>query len=551
MIRTSASLVAAVLLCGAVSPVAQSTFARPSSDQAQADLARSDRAPTTTTGRIAALLEQKDLDGAKAAADTALLAHPADPAVHNLAGVVEAQRGGFAAAETHFLAAIRLAPRAGAPYTNLGRLYQERSAVDPGARSKALDVYRRLLAFEPSNVEGLYQSAFLLALDGKFDESHALIEKLPNDVRVSPQVLALLAVDRSGVGDEAGAGAAVTALAAHDRLSADDVVAVLPAVTHLQDDAIAERLIEALDRRRLAPPDLQQRLGGMYARDGRFADAQQVLDRAAAVEPTVPLLTDLARVAYKLQDVKGALGYLAHARSLEPQNAGVHFLFGMMCVELNLGREAYDSLKKAVELDPGNPLVNYAMGAVATHRHEPSESIPYFEKYVRLKPDDPRGRFALGAARFYGGQLDEARKDLELAARSTETATGAHYFLGRIARQVNDLDTARREIDQALQANPNYADAWAERGLIAMRSGQYPEAESALSKALALDAEHYEATLHLAALYGRTRDPRKPAQEARLAALIQKRDARTQEFLRIIEVVPVLTPWASGLPCRS
>jgi tetratricopeptide (TPR) repeat protein len=399
-------------------------------------------------------------------------------------------------------------------------------------------VYRRLLAFEPSNVEGLYQAAFLLALDGAFDESRTFVDRLPADVRGGPQVLAVLAVDLHALGDRSGARAAVAALAAHPRLSAADVVGVLPAVAHLPDAAVVDQMIEALDARTLASPDLLQRLAASYVRHGRFADARQVLERAAAAGPTLPLLTDLARTAYKLRDLKGALGYLAHARSLEPQNAGVHFLFGMVCVELNLGREAYDSLKRAVELDPENPLVNYAMGAVATHRHDAAEAIPYFEKYVRLKPDDVRGRFALGAARFYGGQLAAARDDLEIAARSKETATGAHYFLGRIARQTNDLDTARREIEQALHADARYADAWAELGLIEMRAGRYRESETALVKALSLDADHYDATLHLAALYGRTRDPRRPEQEARLAALIQKRDERAQEFLRIIEVVP-------------
>jgi Tfp pilus assembly protein PilF len=164
--------------------------------------------------------------------------------------------------------------------------------------------------------------------------------------------------------------------------------------------------------------------------------------------------------------------------------------------------------------------------------------VPYFEKYVHLKPEDPRGRFALGAARFYSGQLDEARRDLELAARASETATGAHYFLARIARQTNDLEAAGREIDLALRANPKYADAWAELGLIQTRSGDYSAAEASLSKALGLEPENYDATLHLAALYGRTKDPRRAAQEARLADLMARREARTQEFLRIIEVVP-------------
>ena len=199
MMRTWTGLVVTVLLCAAASPVAQSP-----SDRASSDRARSDRAPTATIERIAALLERADLATAKAEAAPALVAYPSDPDLHNLAGVVDAQQGAYASAEAHFLTAIRLAPRAAAPYTNLGRLYQERSAVEPGAREKALDVYRRLLAVEPSNVEGLYQSGFLLALDGAFSESRTFIMKLPEDVRANPQVLAVVATDLHGLGDAQG-----------------------------------------------------------------------------------------------------------------------------------------------------------------------------------------------------------------------------------------------------------------------------------------------------------------------------------------------------------
>ena len=139
-------------------------------------------------------------------------------------------------------------------------------------------------------------------------------------------------------------------------------------------------------------------------------------------------------------------------------------MFGIVCVELNLGAEAYESMKKAVTLDPENPQVNYAMGAVSIHRHEPAKAIPYFEKYVALKPDDPRGVFALGAARFYSGQFDEARQELQAVAARPETVAGARYFLARIARQSNDT-TARREVNAALEANPGTRNAWAELGL--------------------------------------------------------------------------------------
>ncbi len=501
-------------------------------------------ASAATLQSIAGMLERNDLASAKAATEAALREHPSDPALHNFAGVIDAQQGATARAEAHFRTAIRLAPRAASPYLNLGRLLMEQAA-----EAKALDVYRQLLGVEPSNVEALYQAGFLLARAGQFRESRGLIERLPDDARGRSQALAVLVADLVGMGDSARVADAVKALASHPDLSSADVLSVLPAferAKHDDGDVVLQALLESLDTRGLASAEALQQLGVIHARHGRYADARQVLERAAAAaaasaaggQPSVSLLMDLARVAYKAGDAKGALGYLAHARDLDPRNASVHFFFGMACIDLNLGAEAFESLKKAIALDPENPFINYALGAVSIQRHDASEALPYFEKYVRLKPDDPRGRFALGAARFYSNQLEAARADLQLAAAHPETAAGAHYFLGRIARQLNDLDTARRELDQALRANPRYADAWAELGLVQTRAEQYADAEQSLAKALSIDPQNYAATFNLSTLYSKTKDPRREEQAARLAALQEQRAVQAQEFLRIVEVSP-------------
>jgi Flp pilus assembly protein TadD len=264
-----------------------------------------------------------------------------------------------------------------------------------------------------------------------------------------------------------------------------------------------------------------------------------VLERAASGAPSsVAILADLARASDKMGDHEGALGYLAHARALEPDNAIVHFLFGVVCVEMDLVGEAYESLKKAVALAPDNPHVNYMMGSVAMHRHEPAESLPYFEKYIALMPQDPRGRFALGVAKFTSGMLAEAKGDLTASVAHPETAAGAHYFLGRIARQENNLETALSEVSAAVKLAPALADGWAEMGLIQTRLGNVAEAERSLNKALAIDPNHYQANVNLGTLYARTKDPRREAQVARIATLQEQRDTRAQDFLRVIQVVP-------------
>ena len=111
-------------------------------------------------------------------------------------------------------------------------------------------------------------------------------------------------------------------------------------------------------------------------------------------------------------------------------------------MELDLGAEAYNSLKEAVRLDPENAAANYAMGAVALHRKDPSEAIPYFRKYAQLEPKEPRGPFAVGVAAFQAKDYETARQLLVPAAARPETAAAANYFLARMARAENEFEEA-------------------------------------------------------------------------------------------------------------
>jgi tetratricopeptide (TPR) repeat protein len=276
-----------------------------------------------------------------------------------------------------------------------------------------------------------------------------------------------------------------------------------------------------------------------YEAAGRLDAARESLEAAASARPdAVPILMDLARVTQKAGDRRGALGYLAHARDLAPNDARIHFLFGMICVELDLGVEAYNSLKKAVELDPENASVNYAMGAVSLHRRDPSEAVPYFRKYAALKPDDPRGPLGVGLAWFKARDFASARPELERAARNPSTAAAANYFLARIAREENDVPRALALVDLALQARPEYADAWAERGLLHLRQRELDAAEKDLRRCLELEPDNYLGNLNLLALYQRARDARQDEQARRVEELSARREEKADEFRRVIEIRP-------------
>ena len=492
-----------------------------------------------TVQRIQQLLEAGDTATAQALLSQALRESPDRAGLYNLRGVLEAQEGNFASAEASFRKAIKLAPDLEGAYLNLGRLYQEHFPKDLAARDKALSVYAALLRFAPNHLEANYQTAVLLMQEGLYRTSLDHLARLPAEAQNHSQALSAQCGDYAGLGQRDKAERAANQMLHSADLAEADVTSILPILTSRKDSSLALVLLQGLVARQLASFDSLQSLGLLYKSTGRLAEARQTLEAAAQLQPSsVPNLLELARVTDEQKDYTGALGYLAHARELEPNNASIHFFWGMVCIEQDLAEEAYQALKKAVALDPHNAYYNYAIGIVTMQRKDASESIPYLKKYCELKPHDPRGRLALGAAYFNSRNDESAVKVLSLVTHDSQTAAMADFYLGRIANRQGRYPEAIRLLELALQARPDFADAYAELGLIQMKRREYALAQQALEKALKLNPDGYSANLNLMILYQRTKNPKAEEQAKRFGQVKDEWAKRALEFMRTIEVRP-------------
>jgi tetratricopeptide (TPR) repeat protein len=490
--------------------------------------------------RIQQLIEDHNLAEASRELVEADNQYPRDAGLDNLRGIIEAQQGDYAAAEKSFGQALKREPKFTAASLNLGRVFQENLAADPQAKRKALDVYLAVLKYDPKNAEANYQSASLLLGQGQYQDSLEHISRLPEASRTSAQALSIFCADYAGLGDPIRTDAAATRLIADPNFSELDAQqALLGLRAGKRDDQIIS-LLESLQKRQALSPALLGALGVAYEGTGKLREARDTLERAATPEsPTVGTLLQLARVARKQQDFQGALGYLAHARDLAPDNAGIHYYFGLVCLDLNLVAEARNSFEKAVELEPENPDYNYAMGATSTFRHDPGEAVPYFEKYLKLRPQEARGKLALGTALFRAKDYEAAVPRLKEAAMIPETATTAHYYLGAIALQERRFEESRNELELALKNKPDYADALAELGEYYLMQKNYTQAEKHIRRALEIEPDHYSANFYLLTLYTRTGDARQEAQSKRFEELKSLLAEKMQEFLRIVEVRPL------------
>ncbi len=485
------------------------------------------------------LMQQGELSAARQLIVQAQKKYPTDAGFDNLLGIIEAQQNNFKAAEVAFKRAVTRNPKFTGAALNLGRLYQENTAQFVNAPKRALQIYQGILRYDPAHTEANYQSAVLLQLLGDYQASLLHAAKLPAEFQQSAQFYALLCGNFTGLENRGKADEYGSKLISHLDFNEADALSIWSLLAGKQREDLLLKFFAALSLQSKLSPEIYHRVGLIYEKLGQFAQAREALEKSSAAgKPSTGLLMDLTRLAHRQKDFQGALGYLAHARDLEPRNAAIHFSFGMICAEMNLGAEAQTAFAKALELEPNNADYNFAMGLASSYRHDPGEALPYLKKFLQLKPDDPRGKLLIGLVYFKIKDYELARRELAVAVKSSGTAPQAHFYLGRVARQENKLDEAINELTLAIRLNPKNADAYAELGQCYLQKKEYEKSAEALQKGLMLDADNYAANFNLLTLYSRTKDSREAEQAKKFEEVKNKRQEQMQEFLRVIEIRP-------------
>ncbi len=496
-------------------------------------------APDQTVTSIQETIQSGKYAEALRLVSSALALYPNDGGLFNLRGVIHAQQNEFARARKDFERAVTLAPELTPAWQNLARACQLTSGGAKADSLCAANAWRRVLKSLPGDSEARFSLAAVYEEQGKFAASLREIEKLPADESARAPTLALRCADLAELDRLSEAGETAGRLTHAAEFSEADVKSVLPRLATPARAPLVVTLVEALDAHGAASAESLRPLVIAYEQVNRLGDARKTLERLAAADPQNPRhLFELARVAYKMHDLEGALGYLGHARDLVPNDPRVHFLFGMVLEEMQLPIEARRSVEKAVALDPQNPDYNYGLGSIILISREASPAVACFRKYVDARPHDPKGHFALGVAYFATGDYDNCRIEMQGIAKDPNTAARAAYFLGRIARIEENLDEAAALFDQSIRLLPSFPESYTELARVRLRQGRLEDAQEAVNRALSLDPESFQANSTLLALYQKNHDARAEQQRSRLRQLDEERSKRQELMFRTIEVKP-------------
>lgn len=226
-----------------------------------------------------------------------------------------------------------------------------------------------------------------------------------------------------------------------------------------------------------------------YDRD--FADvfaiqseiAQQIADQLRSK------LSPMEKTRLQERPTQSGEAYLSY---LQAQDISSH-------PQSNALQKAIQLYQKAIELDPSFALAFARLAFVASTDYLNTGDPGSLEKArvaaneaLRLQPGLPEAHFALGEL-YYRAERDYDRALRELAIAKQGLPNDADIFLviGSIERRRRNWNQSTAALEKAVSLNPQHGPLWANLALNYQALNNFPAAERALDRGIALDPNFF------------------------------------------------------------
>ncbi len=342
-------------------------------------------------------------------------------------------------------------------------------------RHEIIELYREILAVEPSSIRAKLELALYYHHEQMFPEAEALFSDLGQSVTTNDEILKK--VIQLYIGEE------------------------------LYDEAI----IVLTGMLRGAPDfsDLHYLAGVSY--DGR-KKRDQALSHLLKVRHGSKFHQRAAiHIAFMYQeddDIDQAITFLEDALAKDPDNMDFMLFLGSFYEESGQLEKAMEMLQRGIGVDPESVKFHFRLGVIYDKTGDKGESIAQMKEVIRLDPDHANALNYLGYTYAEAGEnLDEAEELIKKALRQkpgdgyiTDSLGWVYYKMGQYEKAVELLEKAAGLVDDDPLVFEHLGDAYLKRGsraqaiesyrrALEMRSGEADDGEALKQKIDALQVE--------------------------------------------------------------
>jgi tetratricopeptide (TPR) repeat protein len=409
-----------------------------------------------------ALLQQGQIEQAKAAIEEQLRLNPSSIEGYNLLGIIYAGQKDYANALENFQHALALDPKSSRTHNNLGNLYASSGQVELAEKE-----FRAVLALAPADRDANYNLGLLLMAKGS----------------PSAAIPFLLQVHPANV---------------ETRFN------LVRAYLRAGKTAAGLKLANELSAQKRNDVQLHFTLGGLLAAEKQYQRAQEELEAARSLQPdTFEILYNLGQAYLRGGEYSKAEVTLTRALKVKPESPETLYLLAQVYSEQSRPLDALDLLVRARKLAPQNTDIIFLMARVSMTQNYFEDAIPLLESGLKLDPQRADLRAALGESYFMSGKAEKAIEEFTRLIEVDPSAR-SYAFMGLSYRHLGRFDDARKYFDEGLKKDPHNASCLFNVGFIEERQGNYSKADEMFQAALKSNPDFSEALLELANL--RTKD---------------------------------------------
>jgi tetratricopeptide (TPR) repeat protein len=346
-----------------------------------------------------------------------------DPHVQELYGQAKAaqSQGDIAAAIARYEEILRIAPRLGPAYNNLGALYFRQR--DYRKAANVLEAGLKINPAMPSASALLGISLFEMAEYGK---ARPRLEAALRANAADSNAAMYLARDLTKLGDYDGAETQLRQLASREPQNQEVWYLLAKIHVKLSEEALA---------------------------------------RMNAIDPHSVLAHQLsAETMEAMNNYDGAVVELKKAVEMAPQRPGSHFKLGDAYLSLSQWDSATEQFQAELAIDPANCAAQWKIGAIVLQKNgSADEALADVARALSMCPSLTDARVDRARALIKLNRNAEAATDLEAAAKANPAEPSTHFLLAKVYRVLGRAQDAQGEMQTFSKLEESARAATAER----------------------------------------------------------------------------------------
>jgi len=346
-----------------------------------------------------------------------------DPRVQELYGQAKTaqSQGDIATAIARYEEILRIAPRLGPAYNNLGALYFRNREYQKAAR----------------------------VLEAGLKVSPAM-----------PSASALLGISLFEMGEY---GKARLRLEAAVRANASDGNAEIYLVrdlTKLGDYEAAQTHLRQLAGREPKNQEVWYLLAKVHMKL-----SEQALEKMNAIDPNSVLAHELsAEMMEAMNNYDGAVVELKKAVEMDPRRRGTHYSLGEAYWSLSQWDSATEQFQAELAVDPANCMARWKVGATMLQKNgNPDEALAEINRALSMCSSLTDAKVDRARALIKLNRHAEAATDLEAAAKADPAEPTTHFLLAKVYRALGRAQDAQAEMQTFSKLEESARAATAER----------------------------------------------------------------------------------------